>query len=101
MCQRLLVFFKEVEPFSIASIASCKASIIHLLHSVRVKNLFVLIDLFVCDALVSGMLSIFIVGCFGNPLHHLQGILNIMAIPCFLSLAYNKLEAPIQDLQEV
>jgi hypothetical protein len=24
-----------------------------------------------------------------------------MAIPCFLSLAYNKLEAPIQDLQEV
>jgi hypothetical protein len=37
------------------------------------------------------MLSIFIVGWFCNPLHHLQGILNIMGIPCFLSLAYNKI----------
>jgi len=64
MCQNLLVFFKEVEPFSIASIAFSKASIIHLLHSIRVGNLFVLIDLFACDALVSGMLSIFVVGFF-------------------------------------
>ncbi len=101
MCQNLPIFFKEVEPLSIASIASFKASIIHLLHSFRVGNLFVRLDLFACDALVSEMLSIFIIGCFCNPLHHLQGVLNIMAIPCFLSLAYNKLEAPIRDLQEV
>jgi hypothetical protein len=94
MCQNLLVFFKEVEPLSIASIASSKASIIHLLHSIRVGNLFVLIDLFACDALVSGCF-LYLLLVFYNSLHHLQGILNIMAIPCFLSLTYNKLEAPI------
>lgn len=77
VCAKTYLFSsKRSSLFSITSIASSKASIIHLLHSVRVGNLFVLIDLFPCDALVIGMLSIFFVGCFCNPLHHLQGYIK-------------------------
>ncbi len=75
----MFVFFKEVTTFFLTSIFSSKASIVHIICWVRVKNLFVLIDLFIYATLVGGMFFIFIVDFVCKLFCHLHDILNMMA----------------------
>jgi hypothetical protein len=89
MCQNLFAFLKKAQPFSIASIASSKVLVIHLLHWVRARTLFVCVDFFACVVFVRGMFYLFII--VGSKLLPMRGILNMMTTFCFLALVSNNL----------
>ncbi len=62
---------------------------IHLLHCVRARTLFVCVDFFACVVCVGGMFSLSII--VGSKLPPMRGILSMMTTFCFLALVSNNL----------
>jgi hypothetical protein len=78
-----------------------KASLVHLHRWVKVRTLFLLVDLFVPIVVLGGVFSLSIIVCSYNPLCRLRGKLGIMGTLYFPALASNNLTMFNCDLQEV